>query len=127
MASVVSLLKYIYYGSQVASSRGWSCGDGTEPTEWVKGGWGNRAPGARRVLPVLGLWDEQMDFSRVLKTVRFRDPPFPVQGRLSRRTETSQSPTLALLGRSLGATSAILHGFEVHICVLFWLVFHGPS
>ena len=80
---------------------------------------GERAPGTRRDLLVWALMVEKKDFSRVLKTVRFRDPPFRVQGRLSRRTETSQSPALALLGRSLGAAGAILHGFEVHICVLF--------
>ena len=39
---------YIYYGSQAACSLGWSCSDGTEPTQWLKGVWGNRAPGACR-------------------------------------------------------------------------------
>ena len=57
-----SIYIYIYYGSQAACSRGWSCGDGTEPTEWVKGVWGKELRGRAGFCWFGPFWSKKLIF-----------------------------------------------------------------
>ena len=57
----------------------------------------------------------------------FLGPPFSGLGRFSKRTKTSQSPPLALLGGVLGRLWSALACFWVHFEGPFWFNFHHFS